>query len=255
MHCWLWQESEWLPASEIPLSDRGFRYGMAVFETVRIRAGRAEHVPAHLERLLRACRVCGFPANPAVLETAAALLDSGLGHSGVARLYASAGDGGPADAVHAPRFALLFEERAPAQKSAYAVRSCPGTHHPPFGGLKTANYWANALSLRVAMEAGAQEALLFNQEGQLIGGCMSNAFLRIEGRWYTPALECGARDGVMRAEVLARLPVEEGRVSREMVARADGALLTSSWIGVVTVRELDGRPLQIPAECEPLSAL
>ena len=84
---------------------------------------------------------------------------------------------------------------------------------------------------------------------------MANVFLRLEGRWFTPALEGGARDGVMRAQVLARLPVEETPLTRSACATAEAVLLTNSWIGVAPARELDGRKLALPAEYTELGAL
>lgn len=258
MRCWLWSGSGWTCSKEVPVSDRGFRYGMAVFETLRIRAGAPEHLEAHRLRLERAARTCGFPLEAEgldALEALGVLVRSGLAESGVARLYLTAGDGGPADPVTAPRMLLLVEERPLPTPSHYVLRTCPKVHLPPFGGLKTANYWANAESLRAARAAGAQEALLFSPEGFLIGACMANVFLRREGGWFTPALECGARDGVMRAQVLARLPVQETRLTRAACAAAEAVLLTNSWIGVAPARELDGRKLALPAEYTDLSAL
>ena len=43
-----------LPADEarIPVTDRGFRFGDGVFETIRLEAGRLYQWPLHLSRML-----------------------------------------------------------------------------------------------------------------------------------------------------------------------------------------------------------
>ena len=51
---WRFQSGLWKPCAGVPIEDRGFRYGMSVFETVAIHRGRAVFLEAHLERLIRA---------------------------------------------------------------------------------------------------------------------------------------------------------------------------------------------------------
>ena len=72
---------------------------------------------------------------------------------------------------------------------------------------------------------------------------MANVFLKIDGAWITPALETGARDGAVRAWVLGCLGASEGILESRDVARCSAAFLTNSRIGIRSVRELDGRPL------------
>ena len=72
---------------------------------------------------------------------------------------------------------------------------------------------------------------------------MANVFLQIDGKWITPALETGARDGAVRSWVLSHFGVEEGILESRDVARCSAAFLTNSRIGIRSVQELDGRPL------------
>ena len=72
---------------------------------------------------------------------------------------------------------------------------------------------------------------------------MANVFLQIDGKWVTPALETGARDGAVRSWVLSNFIAQEGILESQDVARCSAALLTNSRIGIRSVRELDGRPL------------
>jgi branched-subunit amino acid aminotransferase/4-amino-4-deoxychorismate lyase len=48
---------------------------------------------------------------------------------------------------------------------------------------------------------------------------------------------------VIREWVIGRRKVEERRLFREDVLRADEIFLTNSWIGVMPVATLEGRPL------------
>ena len=253
-HSWLWLKDGFQPERSLPVSDRGFRYGMSVFETLRIFEGSPGFLSAHLDRLRAAARACGFRPPCEALSALPALL-ARLNGTGVARVYLTAGDGAPAAPAEICRVVVLFEPREPFLPTSYALRSSPTPHLPAFGGLKTANYWANAEALRQARNGGADEALLFLPDGRLTGACMANAFVKTPAGWLTPSLRCGARDGVVRAWTLKNLPVEEAPITREMLQDASSIFLSSSWIGLLPVHSLDGRPLCLSADIGMLNPL
>lgn len=239
---WLWNGSDFEPAKGLPFSDRGLRYGMSIFETLRIRNGRPELWAAHLQRLRRASEVCGFPLPSNALDAAARIFPI-QSREGVARLYVTAGDGAPADAATECRLALLFEERQRLLPASYRAVLHPQPHLAMFGGLKTANYWMNAEALRQARNNGADEALLFNPSGALIGACMANVFLKKDGKWLTPSLEYGARDGVVRSWALGRLSARATLLTRTDVLGSESVILTSSWLGLMPLHQMEDRML------------
>src|SRR5438034_962042 len=131
MKAWRWNGAAYEPCDSLPLTDRGFRYGMAVFESLRVDAdGAAEFFDRHLSRLIQACAEREIPVEESTLAAAEALLSDAwkggggrmgerengekgespirpLSHSPIpppspsttaafARLYVTAGDGGPA---------------------------------------------------------------------------------------------------------------------------------------------------------------
>ena len=253
-HSWLWFKDGFQPKRSLPVSDRGFRYGMSVFETLRIFEGTPGFLGPHLDRLRVAALGCGFCPPWEALSALPALLGS-LKGTGVARVYLTAGDGAPAAPAEDCRVVVLFEKREPSLPASYALRNSPAPHLPPFGGLKTANYWANAEALRQARLAGADEALLFLPDGRLTGACMANAFVKTPAGWLTPTLRCGARDGVVRAWTLQNLSVQEAPITREMLREASSMFLSSSWLGLLPIRSLDGRALSLSADIGTLNPL
>jgi branched-chain amino acid aminotransferase/4-amino-4-deoxychorismate lyase len=114
----------------------------------------------------------------------------------------------------------------------------------PSARLKSLNYLDNVLARREAEAAGADEALLLNTAGHAACATAANLFWISGGRLYTPSLSCGVLDGIMRAQVIAAAPVEEVRANLDTVLEAEAAFLTSSLIGIRTVRVLAGRFLQ-----------
>ena len=116
----------------------------------------------------------------------------------------------------------------------------------PAARLKTLSYLDNVLARAQARAAGADEALLLNTRGELACAAVANLFWIAGGRLYTPALECGVLEGIMRRQVLAAaraLGIEtvETAAPRAALDDAEALFLTNSLAGVRPVAELDGR--------------
>ena len=101
----------------------------------------------------------------------------------------------------------------------------------------------NAETLRQARNRGADEALLFNPAGALIGACMANVFLKKDDQWLTPSLACGARDGAVRSWVLNQLGVRETIVTRADALSSESIFLTSSWLGLMPLHQVEDTTL------------
>lgn len=227
----------------MPLSDRGFRYGMSIFESVRITGGQPEFFEKHAARLAQACAEREFALDEGALGQAAALF-AAPARSGFARIYATAGDGPPAAPAAGARLLVLFEERRPPPpEEAWEITFHDESYQALFGGMKTANYWFNCDALASARRRGFDEALLFNDRAELVSACMANVFLVHGDELSTPPRSSGARAGTIREWVIDRRKVTERRLRREEVLSADEIFLTSSWIGVMPAATIEGRPL------------
>jgi para-aminobenzoate synthetase/4-amino-4-deoxychorismate lyase len=90
-------------------------------------------------------------------------------------------------------------------------------------------------ALAEAESRGADETILWNERGELTEGSRTNLVLRIGGRWFTPARECGLLAGVLRGWLLDRGWVREAVLPKEALARAERVVLVSSLRGVIAV--------------------
>ncbi|NDB96842.1 MAG: hypothetical protein EBZ78_11900, partial [Verrucomicrobia bacterium] len=54
--------------SEIPISDAGFRHGVGVFETVRVKEGKARWREWHLESIRESAQVLGLKISEKELD-------------------------------------------------------------------------------------------------------------------------------------------------------------------------------------------
>ncbi len=243
MKAWRWNGAAYEPAESLPLTDRGFRYGMAVFESLRVTEGAAEFFEQHAQRLVQACAEREITVAENAIAAAAPLFVT-EGASGFARLYVTAGDGPATAPAEDPGVFVFLEGRTPpSADDAWEITLHDESYHPLFGGLKTASYWFNCDALTQARRRGFDETLLFNDRAELVSASMANVFVLRGDRLCTPPRTSGTRAGVIREWVIARRKVEECRLRREDVVNADEIFLTNSWIGVMPVATVEGRPL------------
>ncbi|MES2569300.1 MAG: aminotransferase class IV [Verrucomicrobiota bacterium] len=217
---------------------------MSVFESIRITADSGPlYLEAHLALLRVACASREFSVDAASLSAVETLLKGWDpaevgGGDAFARIYVTAGDGAPTAPASHCRVFVFIEARERPVKSAYEITIAEDLFHPPFGGIKTGNYWMNLDVLQRAQKRGRDEALLFNERAELVSGCMANVFVVHGSRIRTPSTDCGARAGVIRGKVMERFPVEECSLFVQDVRNADEIFLTNSWIGVMPVASL-----------------
>ena len=237
------------PAGAIPVTDRGFLYGDALFEVLRTYGGRPAFLDEHLDRMSTGGTALAFgePLPRTAFEADVRTL-AAVAADVVMRLYWTSGDG--AGMVRAPtgtrRVSMAFALTRPDAVAYDEGVDCivlPGraTH---FAAAKVAQYATNVSATRQARGRGAHEALLENAEGLIEEGATSNFFFVRDGILSTPPL--GAiLPGITRAKVLALagragVPVAEVRPKREDLLEASELFLTSSVREVLPVRSLDG---------------
>ncbi|MGR4862715.1 aminotransferase class IV [Caulobacter sp. LARHSG274] len=236
-----------------PWDDRGLLLGDGLFETLLWVDGQIRCLDAHLVRLAAGCRILGLPAPD--LETAAQLCRAAPGEAGLesgraaVRLTLTAGSGGrgldrpAAPAIRlAARAAAAPPITAPADLILARTRRNEGS---PAARLKTLSYLDNVLARGEALKAGADEAVMLNNRGELACAAAANLFWIADGALFTPALSCGVLNGVTRARVLAKaatlgVRTVVGVVRVEALERAEAAFLTNSLIGVRPVRRFEG---------------
>ncbi len=202
----------------------------------------AQFLPEHCERLKTACARCGFKAAlPSAKEIALVLANAA---TGFARIYVTGGAGGVTDELDGGRVFVFVEDRKLVEPRVYHRGYDLGiageTHNPLFAGLKTGNYWANVLAFRSGVARQHNETLLFNGAGELISACMANVFTVHRERIFTPPVSSGAREGVVRAWVLAQCGVEQRVLTVRDLESADEIFLTSSWLGIMPAASLEG---------------
>lgn len=224
----------------VPVSDRGFRFGMHVFETIAVHQGRLLLAETHRDLLGSAVQAVGFRWPPVPWLESAKRLAAGF-PDGVIRVFVTAGDGAPTASVLSPRIFAFFEKMAidadalPPAGSAGFVE----TAAPSIPWLKSGNYWSRVLVQANAEDRGESDAVLTTHDGWITSAAMANFFAVIDGRIVTPQVEPGVRPGALREWIIRNHSVETRRLHRDDVARASECFLTNSRVGIRPLDRLE----------------
>lgn len=250
-----------LPLSQARLSplDWGFLYGYGLFETMRARSGRIFRLDKHLARLSRSAKFLGIELeSTANLEKALydTLQANNLSDARI-RLTLSGGEGEPVPDPLAPRTPTLFiiaRSYTPYPRQVYErgfkaiVSYIRRNTHSPASVIKSLNYLDNLLARREARLAGADEAILLNEQGFLAEASTSNIFLISDNTLLTPSQDSGILPGIAREvvqELAPSLGIEtvERKISPEELLQADEAFLTNSLIEIMPLTQVGGQNL------------
>lgn len=234
-------------------TDRGLLYGDGVFETLLVEQGVPRFWQRHMARLLAGCRrlaIAGVDSHT-LYEEARGLLTGE--ERCILKLIVTRGAGGrgygPGGCGQPTR--ILQRHNAAEHPEAYdrvgvRVRLCESrlSHNPRLAGIKHLNRLEQVLARSEWDDPDIQEGLVFDMDGRLVEGTMSNVFLSIGGRLFTPDLSrCGVA-GIMRSVVMELAgqlgqPLQHMAVSADDLAQAEEVFLTNSLIGIWPVRRID----------------
>ena len=224
-----------LDDATLPVSDDGVMRADASFETVGVYDGRAFRLEDHLQRLAATAEKILHPRPDldALRAQAESLLDQ-VTVDGRLKFY-----------VTYQGTTLVLFDLPPS--SAPEIRLEPVLAPwvlPPetygVAGAKTMSYMPNMTASRVAVAAGATDALLVTREGAVLEGPTFAVYWAVDGVLHAPQVGLGIVDSISRRTVLeeaerARVPVVEGTWKLEDLVHADEFMMSSAVRPVLPV--------------------
>jgi branched-chain amino acid aminotransferase len=259
MKIWLDGELVEESAAKISVFDHGLLYGDGVFEGIRFYNRRVFRLEEHIRRLFDSARaivleipwtqeeVCRF-----VVETVAA---NGL-DDGYIRLVVTRGTGTMGLSPYLCKRASMFiiastislypaehYENGLSVITSATRRPAPGALMPQ---VKSLNYLNNVMAKVEAVQAGALEAVMLNEQGYVAECTGDNIFILRDGVLHTPQVSDGALDGITRRVILELadqlgIPKVERSLTRYDLFVADEFFLTGTAAEVIPVVSLDRR--------------
>ncbi len=244
-------------APAVSVLDRGFQLGDGVFDTLVAFGGRAFALDRHLARLRRHAADIGIETDEAAIgqTIATVLAETGPRHAIIRTTITRGQAARGLWPSQAPRPSLLVSAQpwSPAlvgQPARLCTADIPRNQHSPLSRIKSLAYLDNILAARQAAEAGVDDALIRNLDGNAVCTTIANLFAVVDGGLVTPPLGDGCLDGVMRGLVLEEaqamgLHCREQSLTPSLLARAEALFLTNSVRVIRSVTSLAGRELPV----------
>jgi len=247
--------------AKISVFDHGLLYGDGIFEGIRFYNGRVFRLEEHLDRLWDSARSICLESPMSKREMTEALLETVRQNDlrdGYIRLIVTRGVGNlglnptqcerPSVIIIAATITLYPEAMYQNGLTVVTVatrRTSPAALNP---AVKSLNYLNNVMARIEANLAGADEALMLNDAGNVAECTADNVFVVKRGQIFTPPITAGALRGITRSvvfEIAAELTVKiaEADITRHDVFIADECFLTGTAAEIIPVIKADGRPI------------
>lgn len=193
-------QDKFLPEDKvaIPLSDRGFLYGDALFTTIRVRNGHPECLAWHLERLQTQAELLKIALTTFDKTLVEELIRANSATTGTWRLKIIV-TGGQGHALHLSSRVgnplMFLAPYEPGQETA-ALCFYPEAIARPLAKFKTLSLLDQLWVKDYAVKMACDDAIVTNQEGYLLETAFANLFWRQGKFFYTPSRELPLLSGI-----------------------------------------------------------
>lgn len=240
----------------VPIEDRGYNFGDAVYEYVASYSGRLFRLEDHLARLSRSMAGLFFP--PVSIDQVRDAINELYRASGIERagIYLQISRGvdrrdHPFPKAPVPQLVMtvrpLKEKPAHLRKDGAAAITVTDFRWGRCD-LKTVQLLPNVMAKQQALDSGTFDAVFVSDAGIVREATSSNFFIVSGGMLMTHPLTENILAGITRQVLLEiaaeqKIPVEERFFTLEEVFAADEAFLSGTTTEVIPVVTIDGNPV------------
>ena len=204
----------------------GLEPDFTLFETLLFDNGEWMRLKAHLERLQESALFFGFKYNESVVRRAIARMAEKIGEERCGVKLTLQFDGTVDTQIRA------LPELASEVGFVIADQRTESTDLLLRHKTSARKLYDDTLA-QLRNQPAVFDALFFNEKGELTEGARSNVFLIKDGTWFTPPIESGLLNGVMRREILNTHLVREQKLYGKDLTNADAVLLSNALRGLI----------------------
>lgn len=206
-------------------------YGFQLLETLLYDSTSGfAYLDAHLERMRASADYFGYSFDPKT--TRQALIQTTQGRNGLHRVRLLATKTGEItiqctllESIQSSPIRLLLSDRATDLSDIYLYH-------------KTTNRAAYDSDLASARKQGFFDMLYKNIDSELTECAVTNICIKINGKWYTPPVNCGLLPGIWREELIQNHKVIEKILTLCDLRQAESVMIGNSVRGAIEVESI-----------------
>jgi len=237
-------QDQFVPTEEakVPTSDRGFRFGDGVFETIRVENGKLYNVDFHLNRMTKGLMDVRIPLNASNLRgIARSLVKKNKIDRGFVRIMVSRGSGSEGYKPKAKHPTVVIETIEGIQTQPDSAKIMVTTQKASaIANAKTMNALHYTLALVEAEENECDNAILLDDDGYVCEVASGNIFWIKDNVLYTPSKKLEIIPGSIRQKVISlyKGDVVQGDFKMSRLEAADEAFITNVNLLVMPISEI-----------------
>jgi branched-chain amino acid aminotransferase len=237
-------------------SNRGYRYGDGLFETMKIIQGNLLFFDDHMERFFDGLRQLQYQQPPLFTKEHIAKEILELCHKNKCAAFARVrlsvfrGNGGLYDEDKALQYIIecwpLGDSVGSWNENGLVIGLSAGPRKScdSFSNLKTANFLPYSWAAVYAKANQWNDCLVLNSRGPISDSTIANCFIIKDKQIITPSLDQGCVSGIMRKQLVVLLrkegyEVNEGALTVEQLLAADEVFLSNTINGIRWVRHCE----------------
>jgi D-alanine transaminase len=245
-----------LDQARVPIEDRGYQFGDAIYDVIDSYAGKLFCLDLHLDRMERSMKALSFPPIPrekirgyiVELFEKAGIAKAGI-YVQISRGVAPRNHGFPRDAQPQIIMTIRSSSGLPLELTEHGVKmiTVPDLRWGRCD-IKTVQLLPNVLAKQQALNAGAFDAIFIAEDGVVREATSSNLFIAKNGVLFTHPLTQNILPGISRRMVLAMceesgIEIVESFFDVGRMLDADEVFVTGTITDILGVVEIDGKPI------------
>ncbi|MEP0074051.1 MAG: aminodeoxychorismate lyase [Marinomonas sp.] len=255
--------------TSLTVTDRGLAYGDGVFETISATSKSLLHIDDHLSRLYRGLTKLGMPFSEDQKQNLCTFLYSSIlpliESDSVVKIMVTRGEGGrgylpPENCLHTVIIGILPAPDYETQRQkgvSLSVSPVPASENRFLAGTKHLNRLENVMAKQFLMKSDF-EAIMLNNNDEVVECIQSNVFWLSQGALYTPSLATSGVQGTFRKYLIENQEqylIQIGQFPLSDLLNADEVFITNSLMGIVPVTHIAGKSFPIGMDTRKLQTL
>lgn len=233
-----------------------YTYGFGVYESIRAVKGEAKFVEQHAERLMHSARVIELEhtlTKEKIIQYVNDLVEQVNSPAFNLKLLLIGGNTAQDANLYILPLAPIFPDRKLYKHGAHAITIHYERYLPQ---AKTLNMLPSYLAYREAKRNGAYDAILVNENDEMLEGTRTNLFAIRGSTLYTPPVE-QVLEGVTRINVIAcakqnGFKLREQPLHMSDISGYDSFFLTSTSTKIMPLKSIEDTSLTISDEVKKL---
>lgn len=190
-----------------------------LIETILVQNGKMKYKTAHLSRMQKSAKEMGFKFNRKILKIKPQ-------QDGIMRILLS----------KEGHFETQYLPLNKIKTNKITISKLPIYSKEPLLIHKTTYRSWYEKSMEKIKKGEIFDEIFFNEKSELTEGARSNIILQINGKSFTPPVECGLLNGVLRQKLLKQGKIKEKKLYLDDLKKAEKIYCINSVRGVVGVK-------------------